>query len=38
MEADVHILEDESARVYIAFQTRGGQIKTEEVAMIAERF
>jgi hypothetical protein len=38
MEADVLISENEPARVYFVFQTREGQIKTEEVVMIAERF
>ena len=35
-EVDVHILDDESDRAYFVFQTRGGQIKTEEVATIVE--
>ena len=36
-EAVVHILEGESAQARLVFQTREGQIKTEEVATIAER-
>ena len=36
-EADVHILEGESARVCFVFQTREGQLKTEEVVTIVER-
>jgi len=38
MEADVLISEGEFARVYIAFQTREGQIMTAEMAMIGERY
>jgi len=38
MEAGVLISEGESARVYFVFQTGEGQIMTEEVVMIAERF
>ena len=38
MEADVLILEGEPARDYLVFQTGEGQIKIEEVVMIAERF
>ena len=38
MEADVLILEGEPARDYFVFQTREGQIKTEEEVMIAEEF
>ena len=37
MEAGVLISEGEFAQGYIAFQTREGQIKTEEVAAIVER-
>jgi hypothetical protein len=38
MEADVLILEGEPVRDYFVSQTRGGQIKIEEVVMIAEKF
>ena len=38
MEADVLISEGVLARVYIVFQTREGQIKTAEVAMIGEEY
>jgi hypothetical protein len=38
MEADDLISGGEPARVYFVFQTGEGQIKTEEVVMIAERF
>jgi hypothetical protein len=38
MEADVLISEGEPARVCFVFQTREGQINSEEVVMIAEKF